>query len=129
MITQSQVSQIIANAMTFANNAKVDIAISVVDKGGHLLGFMRTDNCSFAAIEVSKRKAATACAFGMPTDAIGELVQANPFMKEAFGSFKDVFYFGGGLPIALDNKIIGGVGVSGVNPMQDKEIAGKSIGF
>jgi glc operon protein GlcG len=72
-------------------------------------------------------KASTSCAFAMPTDAIGELVQTNPFMKQAFESFKETFYFGGGLPIMFNNKVIGGVGISGVNPMQDKEIAEKSI--
>ncbi len=126
-MTHKQVSQIIANAITFAEDAKIEIAISIVDKGGHLIGFMRTENCSFATIEVSKMKASTACAFGIPTDAIGELVQKNPFMKQAFDSFKEIFYFGGGLPILLDNKIIGGIGVSGLTAIQDKEIAEKSI--
>lgn len=126
-MTQNQVSQILANAMQLANELNIEIAVSVVDKGGHLIGFMRTENCSFAAIEVSKMKASTSCAFGMPTDAIGELVQTNPFMKQAFESFKEIFYFGGGLPILSDNKIIGSIGVSGVNPIQDKEIAGQSI--
>jgi uncharacterized protein GlcG (DUF336 family) len=126
-MTQNQVTQIMVNAMKLANEAKIEIAVSVVDKGGHLIGFMRTENCSYAAIKVSKMKASTSCAFAMPTDTIGELVQTNPFMKQAFESFKEIFYFGGGLPIMLDNKIIGGVGISGVNPMQDKEIAKKSI--
>jgi glc operon protein GlcG len=126
-MTQNHVSQIINNAMKLADELKVEIAVSIVDKGGHLAGFMRTENCSFATIEVSKMKASTACAFGMPTDAIGELVQTNPFMKKAFESFKEIFYFGGGLPILLDNIIIGGIGVAGVNPVQDKDIAGKSI--
>ena len=126
-MTQNQVSRIITNTMKLANESEIEIAVSVVDKGGHLIGFMRTENCSFAAIEVSKMKASTSCAFAMPTDTIGKLVQTDPFMKDAFESFKEIFYFGGGVPILFDNKIIGGIGVSGVNPMQDKQIVEKSI--
>ncbi len=63
--------------MNFATTENLEIAVSVVDKGGHLMGFMRTENSSFAAIAVSKRKALSACAFGLPTDVIGALVQKN----------------------------------------------------
>jgi glc operon protein GlcG len=122
-MTQNQVTKMIANAISFANREGIEIAVAVVDNGGHLVAFMRTDNCSFAAIKVSDMKAKSACAFGMTTDAIGELVQANPVLKQAFDSFADIFYFGGGLPIISASKVVGGIGISGVNPLKDKEIA------
>ena len=120
---QELVTKILTNALNEATKKQVAISISIVDNGGHLKGFLRMDNCSFAAIDVSRKKAVSACAFGMPTNLIGEIVQTNPFMKEAFNSHSDIFYFGGGLPIMLDNKIIGGIGISGVDPNQDMEIA------
>jgi glc operon protein GlcG len=126
-MTHHQVTDILKAAIASAETQNIQIAVSIVDKSGYLMGFMRTTDCSFAAIEVSKKKAATACAFGMPTDAIGELIQTHPFMEKAFASFTDIFYFGGGLPIVLDHKIVGGIGVSGANPVQDKEIAVKSV--
>jgi len=126
-MTHSQVFRIITSVMKLADESKIEIAVSVVDKGAHLVGFMKTENCSFAATEVSKMKASPSCAFAMPTDTIGELVQTNHFMKYAFEIFKEIFYFSGGIPSLLDNKIIGGVGVSGVNPIQDKVIADKSL--
>jgi uncharacterized protein GlcG (DUF336 family) len=125
---QESIFAILSKAIQQAETLNIDIAVSIVDKGGHLVGFMRTAECSFAAIDVSKKKAATACAFKIPTDVIGGIVQSNPFIKEAFESFNDVFYFGGGLPIIEDGKLIGGIGVSGAEPMQDKEIAEKAIG-
>jgi glc operon protein GlcG len=128
IMTHTQVQSILQKAIQLAEAQKIEIAVSLVDTGGHLIGFIKTTQCSFAAIDVSKRKATTAAAFGMPTDTIGEIVQANPFMKEAFASFSDTFYFGGGLPILLDGKICGGIGVSGVNPVQDKVIAVEAIG-
>jgi uncharacterized protein GlcG (DUF336 family) len=126
-MTQHQVTEILKAAMAAAEAQNSQIAVSVVDKSGHLVGFMRTTDCSYAAIEVSKKKATTAAAFGMPTDDIGALIQAHPFMEKAFDGFSDIFYFGGGLPIFLDQKIVGGIGVSGVNPVQDKEVATKAI--
>ena len=114
---------ILTNALNAATEQQVAISISIVDNGGHLKGFLRMDNCSFASIDVSRKKAVSACAFGMPTNLIGEIVQTNPLMKEAFNSHSDIFYFGGGLPIMIDNKVIGGIGVSGIDPNQDMEIA------
>jgi uncharacterized protein GlcG (DUF336 family) len=124
---QIKVLQILTNAIKIAEEQNVEIAVSIVDNGGHLIGFLRTEECSFAAIEVSKKKASTSNAFTMPTDLIGTIVQANPFMKEAFASFENIFYFGGGLPIIINGKKVGGIGISGVDPEQDKQIAEKAI--
>lgn len=63
----------------------------------------------------------------MPTNLIGKIIQADPFMKEAFNSYPDIFYFGGGMPIIEDGKVIGGIGVSGVDPSQDMEIATNAL--
>ncbi len=126
-MTSEYVSRIIATSLNFATMENLEIAVSVVDKGGHLMGFLRTENSSFAAIAVSKRKAVSACVFGLPTDVIGALVQKKPFMERAFAGFDDIFYFGGGVPIVNGNTIVGGIGISGADPEQDKALAEKVL--
>lgn len=106
-----------------AKELDMEVAISIVDSGGHLLGFIKTEQSGYATIDASLKKAKTAGAFGMATDKIGELVKAEPFMKNAFENFDSIFYFGGGLPVYNDGILIGGIGVSGVDPLQDKQIA------
>ena len=126
-MNQDLVTQLLTTTLNEAAQQRVAVAVSIVDAGGHLQAFMRMDNCSFAAVDASRKKAVSACAFGMPTDAIGEAVQTTPFLKEAFQVHPDVFYFGGGLPVFQNGKIIGGIGVSGVEPTQDKSIATKAL--
>ncbi|MBD2768114.1 heme-binding protein [Hymenobacter sp. BT664] len=126
-MNQDLATQVLTAALHEAARQHVTIAVSIVDTGGHLQAFMRMDNCSFVAVDASRKKAVSACAFGMPTDAIGEAVQRTPFLKEAFQGHPDIFYFGGGLPVFQQGKIIGGLGVSGVEPAQDKTIASKAL--
>ena len=127
IMIQSQIDKIIKAAIEMATQLNVSIAVSIVDTGGHLRAFMRMEECSYASIEASRKKAVSASAFKMPTDVIGDVIQKVPTLRDAFTSFPDIFTLGGGLPIIVNGKLIGGIGVSGLDSAGDKAIAEKSL--
>ena len=85
----------------------VQVAVTVVDRGGHPQVVLRDVLAMPLTLEISYRKAYTAMSFNTATsqldgDAMGALARAENVMPSA-----------GGLPIAAAGTIMGGVGVSG----------------
>ena len=82
----------------------------------------RLDNTQWGSIEVAKDKARSAVAFRRPTKAFQDAVAqggANIRRRNLTGAS----LLDGRLPIIVDGRIIGGIGVSGVTGEQDAEIA------
>ena len=96
------------------------VVIAIVDSGAHLVCLERLDGTQLGSIEIAQRKAVTAAKFRKPTkfweDRIAKggvdlkLLKLNGFPME------------GGLPIIVDGKVIGAIGVSGVTSTQDAAI-------
>jgi len=87
-------------ALAEARKINVPMAVTVVDNAGQLVAFERMDNTQTGSIGVSQDKAVSAAMFRRPTKAFQDAVE-------------------GGLPITVDGKIIGGIGVSGGSAEQD----------
>ena len=54
---------------------KTQMCIAVVDSGANLKAFMRMDDAWVGSIDISIKKAKTACFFGMATGLLGQLSQ------------------------------------------------------
>jgi len=121
-ITLEQAKKVMAGAEAEAVKNKWDVVIVVVDSGGNAVLMQRLDGAKFGSIEVARQKAWSAVAYRRPgkvwVDAIAK-GGANLRLLRLEGAAP----FGGGHPLALDGKIIGGVGVSGVTGEQDDQIA------
>jgi len=106
----------------------VDMDIAITDDNGSLLMFHRMDNARITSIEVAINKAFTAAAARKSTRSYGEMSGPG---GPAFGihvSHQGRFMVvAGGLPIFLNDQIIGGVGCSSGHPDQDEEVAQASI--
>jgi uncharacterized protein GlcG (DUF336 family) len=81
----------------------------------------RLDGTQFGSIEVARDKAYSAVAFRRPTkvfsDAIAQGGAGLRLLNLSGASVLD-----GGLPIVIDGKVAGGIGVSGVTGEQDAQI-------
>lgn len=107
-----------------ASELKVPIVFSVVDEGGNLLLMHRMEGSLLASVDISINKAYTALSLKMPTDKLAALVQPGGALYGIQSSNNNrIVTFGGGLPIECDNKVIGGIGVSGGTVEQDMEVA------
>jgi uncharacterized protein GlcG (DUF336 family) len=93
--------------------------ITITDDGGHLLAFVRMDGAKVLSIDSSRKKALTAASGRAPS---GEANVANE-VKLAFATEGKLTNLKGGLPIIIDGKAIGAVGVGSGTGEQDLEVA------
>jgi len=98
--------------------------IAVVDDGGNLMALERLDGTFSAGANVSIGKARTAVRFKKPTRFFEELINSSGKGRTVMAALEDFTPLIGGIPITLDDQIIGGVGVSGASSaQQDEELA------
>lgn len=95
--------------------------IAVVDDGGNLMALERIDGTFAAGANISIGKARTAVLFKKPTRAFEDIIKNGRTSMVALNDFTPLQ---GGVPIVVDNEIVGAVGVSGAaSAQQDEELA------
>jgi len=123
-ITLELVKKIIAGAEEEAKKLGISMVISVVDDGGNLMAVHRMDDAWLASIEISQNKAWTSVALKMPTAALAE---ATVPAAELYGlnttNNGRLVVFGGGIPLVIDDKVVGAIGVSGSGVPHDVQVA------
>jgi len=111
----------IASAAEAAAREKgVGVVIAVVDDGGHLILLHRLDDTQVASVNVGIGKARTAAIYRRPSKDFEDQIRAGRIAALALA---DSTPLQGGVPIRLDGKVIGAVGVSGDTPSVDEAIA------
>jgi uncharacterized protein GlcG (DUF336 family) len=113
-----------ADAEAVKNNWSVVIAI--IDSGGHLVMLHRHDNVQLSSIDLSQGKAKTALMFKRPSKVLDDAISSGGAGLR-FLALRDIIPLEGGVPIVVDNKIVGAIGVSGVLSAQDAQIARAGI--
>lgn len=91
----------------------------VVDRDGETLVALRGDGAGPHTVENARRKAYTANAFRMTTEAFFQDMKTRPVRREQT-TLPHVIAINGGVPIKVGNEMIGGVGLSG-SPGKDEE--------
>jgi len=119
-LTLAAAQKIAAAAEAEAKAKGARVVIAVVDEGGHLLLLQRLDDTQVASVEVAMGKARTAAIFRRPSKVFEDQVRDG---RVAALALPGATPLQGGLPIVLDGKVIGAIGVSGETPAQDEEIA------
>lgn len=107
-----------AEAHALANGWKVSIAI--VDDGANLLYLQRLDGAQIASTDVALGKARTAMRYRRPSSALEDAVTGG---RTVLLAVRGITPLRGAVPIQHAGEIVGAIGVSGVLPTQDEEIA------
>jgi glc operon protein GlcG len=102
-----------------------NVAVAVVDNHGFLVYFERMDNTQTASMEIAVGKARAAATYRRPTRVFMEAINKG---GSATATLPGVFASPGGLPIMVDGKVTGGVGVSGVTGDQDEQCSKAGLG-
>jgi uncharacterized protein GlcG (DUF336 family) len=101
------------------------VTIAVVDDGGHLLGLLRLDGAAAISTQIAPGKAVTAILGRRDSKGYEEMIfNGRVAMLSAPGL---PAMLEGGVPIVVEGDFVGAVGVSGVKPDQDAQIARAGI--
>lgn len=120
ILSQTEVSQILAAARTEAQNNQWAVTIVVVDDGGHPLALERLDGCAPIGAYIATEKARTSALGRRESKGYEDMVNGG---RQAFLSAPLLTSLEGGVPIVVDGQVIGAVGVSGVKAEQDAQVA------
>lgn len=118
-LTHAGALKMINAAIAKAVEINVPQCITVTDDGGRLLAFVRMDGAKFLSIESSHKKAITAASARVPTGGVGADVE----MKLAHATSGQLTNLKGGLPIVVEDMVIGAIGVGSGTGEQDLEVA------
>lgn len=111
-----------AAAEAEAAENKWNVAIAIVDSGGHLVMMHRLDGVQIASIRIAEGKARTALEFRRPTKALEDAVAGGGAGLRLL-AVEGITPLEGGVLIQTGGRIIGAIGVSGVTSAQDAQIA------
>ena len=92
------------------------VAVAIVDTAGDLVYFERADDTQVASSQIAQDKARTAVRFKRSSKAFEDTVAGG---RLAVLAMPGVLPLEGGIPLLIDGKIVGAVGVSGVTSQQD----------
>jgi uncharacterized protein GlcG (DUF336 family) len=119
-LTLDVAKQIAAAAEKAAATNKWTMVITILDDGGNLLLLQRMDETQIGSIEVAIQKARSAISFKRPTKVFEDAVAGG---RTAILKLPNAMPVEGGIPITVDGKMIGAIGVSGGTSAQDGQAA------
>ena len=119
---------VLAGAVHEAQAMKLQVNISVVDDGGHLIAFLRMDGARPGSIYTSQTKAAAAALMRANTGPLPNPETPNIHLslaveRAAAASGGKFTTLKGGVPLIVDGQVVGAIGVGGATGEQDKQIA------
>lgn len=107
-------------ALQAARDADLRMAIAIVEPTGELVAFARMDDVQYASIALAQDKARSAARFRQATMTQQERVMDGRIVLLGTA---EALPLGGGVPIVIEGRVIGAIGVSGGSAAQDHEIA------
>ena len=110
-VTTEQAKKAVAAALADGKKTPYLYTFAVVDPTGSLVYFEKMDGAIYAAAEIAIRKARTAARFKRPSKAFFDAMEGgHPFVATLTPELTASI---GGIPLEVDGKIIGAIGVSG----------------
>ena len=119
-LTLAAAKKIVAAAEAEAIKRGATVVIAVVDDGGHLILLERLDDTQVASVDVAIGKARTASIFRRPSKVFEDQIRDGCVAALALPGATPLQ---GGIPILVDGKVVGAIGVSGNSPQEDEDIA------
>ncbi|CAJ0557579.1 unnamed protein product, partial [Mesorhabditis spiculigera] len=99
-------------------------SLAIVDAGGNLIAFLRTENATFGTAEIAINKAYTSSAFKVRTaDLYADAQPGGEIYGLQNTAARPFVVFGGGVPVFVNGQLICSVGVSGGPVSADVQIS------
>lgn len=110
----------VSAAIATARKLGVRINAAVVDGGGNLAAFLRIPGAFLHSVGIAMDKAYTAASFGFPTSQWEAVLAGDDRLRQGLMEVPRLMMIGGGVPIIVDGRVIGAIGVSGASEEQDE---------
>ena len=124
-VTVTQAKKLASGIVAECSKNGWNVAVAVVDTHGFLVYFERMDNTQTASMDIAIGKAKAAATYRRPTRVFMDVINKG---GPATATLPGVFASPGGVPIMVDGKVTGAVGVSGVTGDQDEQCAKAGLG-
>jgi uncharacterized protein GlcG (DUF336 family) len=121
-ISLEQAKKVAAPALTEALKNNLSVAVAIVDTSGNLVYYEKMDNTQLGSANVAIAKARSSATFKRPTRAFEDVLAAGGTGLRVLG-LPGAVPLEGGIPLLVDGKIVGAIGVSGGTSAQDAQCA------
>ena len=121
-ITLDNAKKAAAPALAEARKNNWTMAVAIVDSGGDLVYFEKMDGTQTGSVRVSINKARSAALFKRPTKAFQETLATGGDGLRILG-LEGAVPVEGGIPLIMDGKVVGAIGLSGGTSAQDGQCA------
>jgi glc operon protein GlcG len=111
-----------AAALAEARKNNWTMAAAIVDTAGDLVYFEKLDGTQAASVNIAVDKARSAARFKRPTKALQDVLAAGGDGLRLL-ALQGAVPVEGGLPLLMDGKIVGAIGLSGGTSQQDGQCA------
>ena len=111
-----------ATALAEASRNGWSMAVAIVDIAGALVYFEKMDDTQMGSVNVAQAKARSAALFKRPTKVFQDAI-ASGGDGLRFLTLEGAVPIEGGLPLVVDGKIVGAIGLSGGTSAQDGQCA------
>ncbi len=113
--------KVLAAAEVEARKIGVNVTITIVDSGGHMVHMQRMDGSPLASIAIAEGKATTSLRLKRPTKMLQDMIAAGGEHLRLL-SAPGVVVMEGGELLVVGGAIVGAIGVSGATSPQDAQI-------
>jgi len=111
-----------APALAEAEKNHWNMAVAIVDASGNLVYYEKMDNTQLGSANVAIDKARSAALFKRPTKALQDALAAGGDGWRIL-RVQGAVPVEGGIPLVMDGRIVGAIGVSGATSAQDAQCA------
>lgn len=118
------IKTMVAASEAKARELHVEVTICIVDDSGNLLFLEKADSAPLNTVQWAQKKARHAAFYKSPSKSAEDTVKKGSVEALAYPDF---FPNQGGLPIIVDDQILGGIAASGAKSEIDEAIAQAGI--
>jgi uncharacterized protein GlcG (DUF336 family) len=129
LISLAEARVIIEGAVAFTRSQNLNAAVVVVDAAGNMVSADKMDGTTINNARFAEGKAFASALLRQTTEVLSELAKTRP--DRYFGIINmypgKVYLVGGGVPLAVDGRLVGAVGVAGLPQGIDEKAARAGI--
>lgn len=127
ILTSDLAMEMVKAASLEAKKDNLAVTITIVDRSGQTLAVLRDHKAGVHTLRASYKKAYTANSQKRETAEIGKGVKDGTIPEDVRFLDENILIMDGGIPIIINNIVVGGIGVGGAHGSEDVRIAKAGI--